>query len=222
MTATVAPNATRLARRLLGVRLPPASIASELRESRGSLQAISGEVPARTRAAPLVVVVVSAPHPAAARLFRLLALSPGPDFAGRRRERGPGRRPERGRRLPAELVRAPLVSEHAKALLAHAGKLPHAERLHSTEGSVRGRLLTVTRNLIVDRMRSASARHETVGADGPDVPLPDHADAVLTSVEATSMLRQLSRDHREVLVHTYLCGRTNCRTPFARPRPREW
>ena len=100
------------------------------------------------------------------------------------------------------------MSEHAKALFAYAGKLPHAERLHSTEGSVRGRLLTVTRNLVVDRMRSASARHETVGADDRDVPLPDHADAVLTSVEATSMLRQLSRDHREVLLHTYLCGRT--------------
>ncbi|MGX1479267.1 UNVERIFIED_CONTAM: hypothetical protein RKD50_008075 [Streptomyces canus] len=174
-------------------------------------------------------MVVSAHHPAAARLFRLRALNPGPDFAGRRRERGRGRRPERGRRLLAELVRAHLVSEHAKALLAYAGKLPHAERLHSTEGSVRGRLLTVTRNLIVDRMRSASARHETVGADDRDVPLPDHADAVLTSVEATSMLRQLSRDHREVLVHTYLCGRTAterlpvdtcCRLPRKSAQPR--
>lgn len=167
MTATVAPNATRLARRLLGVRLPPASIASELRESRGSLQAISGEVPTRIRAGPLVVVVVSAPHPRG-RPVVPACTETGPDFAGRRRERGRGRRPEHGRRLLAELVRDHLVSEHAKALFAYAGKLPHAERLHSTEGSVRGRLLTVTRNLVVDRMRSASARHETVGADDRD------------------------------------------------------
>ncbi|AEY85426.1 RNA polymerase sigma factor [Streptomyces hygroscopicus subsp. jinggangensis 5008] len=73
---------------------------------------------------------------------------------------------------------------------------------------MRGWLLTVTRNLIVDRMRSASARHETVGTEDRDVTLPDHADAVLTSVETASLLRLLSHDHREVLLHTYLCGRT--------------
>ncbi|MFI6464119.1 sigma-70 family RNA polymerase sigma factor [Streptomyces sp. NPDC050538] len=120
-----------------------------------------------------------------------------------------------------------MMSDHAKALLAYADKLlndrhmaedivqetlirawPHAERLYSTEGSVRGWLLTVTRNLVVDRMRSAVARHETIGAEDRDVPLPDHTGAVLASVEATGLLRRLSHEHREVLLHTYLCGRT--------------
>lgn len=120
-----------------------------------------------------------------------------------------------------------MMSDHAKALLAYAEKLlndrhmaedivqealirawPHAERLYSTEGSVRGWLLRVTRNLVVDRMRSAVARHETIGAGDRDVALPDHAGAVLTSVEAAGLLRQLSFEHREVLLHTYLCGRT--------------
>ncbi|MEW2512783.1 sigma-70 family RNA polymerase sigma factor [Streptomyces sp. NPDC046870] len=120
-----------------------------------------------------------------------------------------------------------LVSDHAKALLAYAEKLlrdrhlaedivqetlirawPHTERLYSTEGSVRGWLLTVTRNLVVDRMRSAAARHETIGADDRDVPLPDHSGAVLTSVEAADLLRQLSHEHREVLLHTCMYGRT--------------
>ncbi|MBW8705796.1 ECF RNA polymerase sigma factor SigL [Streptomyces sp. MBT84] len=120
-----------------------------------------------------------------------------------------------------------LMSDHAKALVAYADKLlndhhmaedivqetlirawSHAERLYSTEGSVRGWLLKVTRNLVVDRMRSAVARHETLGAHDRDLPLPDHAGAVLASVETTDLLRQLSHEHREVLLHTYLCGRT--------------
>ncbi|MFR0357666.1 sigma-70 family RNA polymerase sigma factor [Streptomyces sediminimaris] len=129
---------------------------------------------------------------------------------------------DRGKQLLATLM-----AEHRPALLSYAEKLlndrhsaedivqealirawPHAERLYSTEGSVRGWLLTVTRNLVVDRTRSAWARHETVDADARDVALPDHADDVLASVEATALLRQLSHEHREVLLHTYLCGRT--------------
>ncbi|MEV5177511.1 sigma-70 family RNA polymerase sigma factor [Streptomyces flaveolus] len=120
-----------------------------------------------------------------------------------------------------------LVAEHEKTLLGYAEKLlndrhtaedivqetlirawPHAERLYNTEGSVRGWLLTVTRNLVIDRMRTATARRETVGAEGRDASLPDHADAVVASVEAASLLRQLSPEHREVLLHTYLCDRT--------------
>ncbi|MGW5498737.1 sigma-70 family RNA polymerase sigma factor [Streptomyces olivaceoviridis] len=120
-----------------------------------------------------------------------------------------------------------LMSDHTRALLAYAEKLlndrhlaedivqetlirawPHTERLYSTEGSIRGWLLTVTRNLVIDRLRSAPARHETVGADDRDVPLPDHSGAVLASLEVTRLLRHLSHEHREVLLHIYLCGRT--------------
>lgn len=120
-----------------------------------------------------------------------------------------------------------LMSDHRKALLAYAEKLlndhhlaedivqeamirawPHTDRLYRTEGSVRGWLLTVTRNLVIDRQRSAAARRETVGADDRDVPLADHADAVVASVEATALLRRLSPEHREVLLHTYLYDRT--------------
>ncbi|GII56742.1 DNA-directed RNA polymerase sigma-70 factor [Planotetraspora thailandica] len=120
-----------------------------------------------------------------------------------------------------------LMSDHAKALLAYAEHLlgdrhmaedivqetlirawNHMERLYTTEGSIRGWLLTVVRNLAIDRLRSAASRHETVGTDHHDVTQPDHADAVLTSVETTALLRHLSAEHREVLVHTYLYGRT--------------
>ncbi|MFE7073988.1 sigma-70 family RNA polymerase sigma factor [Streptomyces sp. NPDC057620] len=120
-----------------------------------------------------------------------------------------------------------LVEEHRAALLAYARRFltdhhlaedivqetfirawRHADRLRHQEGSVRGWLLKVTRNLIVDRMRSAYARHETATAHSPDTTLPDHTDAVLTSLEMASLLRRLSREHQEVLALVHLYGRT--------------
>ncbi|TWD13520.1 RNA polymerase sigma-70 factor (ECF subfamily) [Streptomyces sp. T12] len=120
-----------------------------------------------------------------------------------------------------------LMADHGKALLAYAEKLlndhhlaqdivqetfirawRHMDRLYRTEGSVRGWLLTVARNLIIDRQRSSAARRETVGTDDRDLPLVDHADSVLASVEAATLLRLLSPEHQEVLLHTYLYDRT--------------
>lgn len=120
-----------------------------------------------------------------------------------------------------------LISEHSKAVLAYTESMlndrqlaedivqetlirawQHLERLYSTEGSIRGWLLTVARNLAIDRMRSAAVRHEIVGAEHQDLVQPDHADAVLTSTEIVNLLRPLSRDHQEVLIHLHLMGRT--------------
>ncbi|MGC5567848.1 sigma-70 family RNA polymerase sigma factor [Streptomyces sp. FR-108] len=119
-----------------------------------------------------------------------------------------------------------LVEQHRPAVLAYARRLTdqhlaedivqetfirawrHADRLHHHQGSVRGWLLKVARNLIVDRMRSAYARHETVTGHTYDTTLPDHTDGILTSIEVISLLQPLSREHREVLTLVYLCGRT--------------
>ncbi|MET8143925.1 sigma-70 family RNA polymerase sigma factor [Sphaerisporangium sp. NPDC005288] len=120
-----------------------------------------------------------------------------------------------------------LVREHEKALLAYTEKLlndrhlaedivqetmvrawHNAERLRDGEGSVRGWLLTVARNLVIDRSRSGFHRHEVTGADMFDPTQRDHADAVVASVAVAEMLGSLSAEHREVLVHTYLRGRT--------------
>lgn len=120
-----------------------------------------------------------------------------------------------------------MVTDHATALLTYTERLlhdrhaaedivqetfirawPQADRLYSTEGSVRGWLLTVARNLVIDRMRSAAGRREHVGTEDRDAAQPDHSDAVLSSMQATGLLRQLSREHREVLLHTFLCDRT--------------
>ncbi|MFD0309750.1 sigma-70 family RNA polymerase sigma factor [Streptomyces sp. NPDC127119] len=120
-----------------------------------------------------------------------------------------------------------LLAEHRPAVLAYAEKLlgdrhaaedvvqevlirawHHIDRLMYRSGSVRGWLITVTRNLIIDRLRSAASRHELVGAEDTDIAQRDHADAVVASIETTALMRRLPLEHREVLFHTYLCGRT--------------
>lgn len=120
-----------------------------------------------------------------------------------------------------------LISDHSKALLAYTETLlndhhmaedivqetlirawRHLDRLYSSPGSVRGWLLTVARNLAIDWRRSAASRHESLGAEDHDATRPDHADAIAASAEAVALLRGLSVEHREVLAHMYLGGRT--------------
>ncbi|MGA5551042.1 sigma-70 family RNA polymerase sigma factor [Streptomyces pseudogriseolus] len=120
-----------------------------------------------------------------------------------------------------------LVAQHRSALVSYAERLLtdrhlaedivqealvrawfHTDKLRSGEGSARGWLLKVTRNLVIDHTRSAQARRETTVDDTGEVAQPDHAEAVLTRVEAGALLRGLTPEHREVLVHTYLYGYT--------------
>ncbi|MGC0379729.1 sigma-70 family RNA polymerase sigma factor [Streptomyces sp. SAI-229] len=120
-----------------------------------------------------------------------------------------------------------LVAQHRSALVSYAERLLtdrhlaedivqealvrawfHTDKLRSGEGSARGWLLKVTRNLVIDHTRSALARRETMVDDTGEVAQPDHADAVLARVEADALLRSLTPEHREVLVHTYLYGYT--------------
>ncbi|GGS55352.1 sigma-70 family RNA polymerase sigma factor [Streptomyces griseoviridis] len=120
-----------------------------------------------------------------------------------------------------------LVTQHRSALVSYAERLltdrhlaediaqealirawVHTDKLRSGEGSARGWLLKVTRNLVIDHTRSARVRHETTVDDTGEVAQHDHADAVLARVQADALLRSLPPEHREVLVHTYLYGYT--------------
>ncbi|BCY05755.1 sigma-70 family RNA polymerase sigma factor [Actinoplanes sp. L3-i22] len=130
-----------------------------------------------------------------------------------------------------------LVTEHANALLSYVRTLVgdhhlaedivqetlirawrHTERLFGNEGSVRGWLLTVARNLAIDWLRSAANRHESLaGPDHaergvPDRAVPDHAEQVVATAEVTTLLRRLSTEHRTVLLHTTMAGRTALET----------
>jgi RNA polymerase sigma-70 factor (ECF subfamily) len=120
-----------------------------------------------------------------------------------------------------------LIADHGRALLAYTENLlhdrhlaedvvqetfirawHHSERLCSTKGSVRGWLLTVARNLVIDGKRSAASRHESVGAEQSEAALPDHADDVLARMGATALLRRLSPEHRAVLHHIFVADRS--------------
>ncbi|MEU1517456.1 BTAD domain-containing putative transcriptional regulator [Streptomyces sp. NPDC005811] len=113
-----------------------ADIAGELRAAHGSLDAF-----ARADASVDVGTVFSwstdAVSPDAARLFRLLALHPGPDVTLPAAAALTGLTERRTRRLLAELTGLHLVAEHSPArhslhdlLRAHAGELLHE---HETE-----------------------------------------------------------------------------------------
>lgn len=81
--------------------------------------------------------------------------------------------------------------------------------LTNGKGSTRGWLLTVVRNLVIDRMRAKSARPPEVAEDPDAHPAArDHADLVATAVTVRAALRELSEEHRVVLEQLYLQGRS--------------
>ena len=136
----------------------------------------------------------------------------------------------RGRGLAAtdEVLVRTLYTEHGRALLAYATRLTgdHAagedvvqetllrawrnpEILVNGRGSVRGWLLTVVRNIVIDRYRARAARPAEV-AETPGRPpvQPDHANQVTTATVVLDALDRLSPDHRTVLQQIYLNDRS--------------
>jgi RNA polymerase sigma-70 factor, ECF subfamily len=129
------------------------------------------------------------------------------------------------------LVRG-LWSEHGRCLLAYATRLTgdrgaaedivqealvrawqHADSLVEARGSVRGWLLTVTRNLATDRARARAARPTEVAAP-PDPVLadarvgPDVAGNVVDRMVVVDAMETLSEEHRQVIDQLYFQGRS--------------
>lgn len=121
-----------------------------------------------------------------------------------------------------------VYSEHGRAMLVYATRLlddraaaedvvqealirawRHPEVLTNGRGSVRGWLLTVVRNIVIDRVRARDSRPPE-SPDDPDRPpvARDHADAVAASVTVHAALGTLSGEHRAVLEQVYLHGRS--------------
>ncbi|MGV9298890.1 MULTISPECIES: sigma-70 family RNA polymerase sigma factor [Amycolatopsis] len=135
----------------------------------------------------------------------------------------------RHRRAVADeaLVRA-LFEEHGRAMLAYATRLlgdraaaedvvqealvrawRSPDSLVNGRGSVRGWLLTVVRNLVIDRFRAKEARPQEVAESPASGPVErDHADQVVDSMVVLAALDGLSPEHREVLEQMYLQGRS--------------
>jgi RNA polymerase sigma-70 factor (ECF subfamily) len=126
------------------------------------------------------------------------------------------------------LVRA-VYAEHGRALLAYATRLLGGDRvaaedvvqetlvrawrnphvLTNGKGSNRGWLLTVTRNIVTDRIRARASRPQEVPEAPENPPVQrDHAEAVVASVTVLTALEDLSEDHRGVLDQIYFQGRS--------------
>jgi RNA polymerase sigma-70 factor, ECF subfamily len=94
----------------------------------------------------------------------------------------------------------------------------------NSKGSVRGWLLTVVRNIVIDRSRRAGARPPEV-AEGDDLAerIPgqrDHADDVADRIVVHEALGSLSPEHRAVLEQLYLHGRNLEETAVALDVPK--
>src|SRR5438045_1011691 len=120
-----------------------------------------------------------------------------------------------GRDVAGEaLVRAGF-EEHGRAMMAYATRLlgdadaaqdvvqeallrawRNPEALTNGKGSVRGWLLTVVRNLVIDRVRSAAGRPVLSGEGSvAEVAVRDHADEVVNAVVVLDALERLSTEH---------------------------
>lgn len=110
------------ARAALNPGFPLSAIADELRESHGSLDAFTGEPPLGD-ARCVFSWSYQALSPEAARLFRLLAVHPGPDWSPAAVASLAARRAGPTRALLTELVRAHLLFENAPCRFSSHGLL---------------------------------------------------------------------------------------------------
>lgn len=121
-----------------------------------------------------------------------------------------------------------VYTEHGRAMLAYATRLlgdraaaedvvqetlirawRNPDVLTNGKGSTRGWLLTVIRNIVIDRVRARQARPSEVAEDPDAQPsVRDHADRVAASVTVHNALTGLSEEHRVVLEQLYLQGRS--------------
>jgi RNA polymerase sigma-70 factor (ECF subfamily) len=78
--------------------------------------------------------------------------------------------------------------------------------MDSERGSPRPWLFTTLRNVLIDEWRARKVRPEIVTDEVPELASPDHADAAVQSWLVADALRQLSQQHREVLLECYYRG----------------
>jgi RNA polymerase sigma-70 factor (ECF subfamily) len=79
--------------------------------------------------------------------------------------------------------------------------------LDESQGSVRGWLFTVARNIVIDELRTKRSRLEFAVAEPPEIAhADDHNDQLLLSWVVADALTSLSPEHRAVLLECYYRG----------------
>ena len=85
----------------------------------------------------------------------------------------------------------------------------HSQQMTAEHGSVRGWLLRVAHNLVMDGYRSARMRRgELPLEEGDDVTAPESTDQILSTLVVRQALRLLPELHRRALEATYLNDQT--------------
>ena len=127
---------------------------------------------------------------------------------------------------PSDFIRH-LMAEHRRSLLASVTRMVHDRALAEDvvqealirawrnmdrldphrDGTLRGWLLTVARNIAVDKLRASNARPAEVAESAAPV-APDPTDAVLSAMHIRTAMARLSHAHRAVLVECYFNGST--------------
>lgn len=82
----------------------------------------------------------------------------------------------------------------------------HPASLDPSKGSVRSWLFTVARRLVIDEWRSSRSRRESLTDIIPEQARGDDTDQILQTFVVTEALRQLTPEHREVLVQCFYRG----------------
>ncbi|MCM4084932.1 sigma-70 family RNA polymerase sigma factor [Actinoplanes sp. TRM88002] len=127
----------------------------------------------------------------------------------------------------AETLIRYIYREHGRAMLAYATHLikdhavaedvvqealvrawRHADRLTDEQGSIRGWLITVVRNIAIDRIRARSSQVTEVGDTFVEAAEYDHADRVVDALVVAEAMDLLSPEQRIVMEHVYLQGRS--------------
>lgn len=85
----------------------------------------------------------------------------------------------------------------------------NAEKLNAAAGSVRPWLVTVARRIVIDGHRNRQARpHEVDPGPLESLPAADEIDQALRGMLISEAMADLTVTHRQVLVETYLKGRS--------------
>ncbi|TRO56022.1 sigma-70 family RNA polymerase sigma factor [Streptomyces sp. IB201691-2A2] len=125
-----------------------------------------------------------------------------------------------------EAVIGRLYAEHGNALLSYATRLTrdrlaaedvvqetlirawrHPEALEKARHYLRGWLITVARNIVIDRFRAQAARPvETAMSYSSAAVQEDQSDALINFLDLMDALGRLTPAHREVLVEIFYRG----------------
>lgn len=91
--------------------------------------------------------------------------------------------------------------------------LEHLHRFRGDATQLRGWIMRILRNVLIDRSRRA--RPTTPLEDAPDPPIPDHADAVVDSIALRLALATLGEEQRSTVVMRFAVGLTTRETAIA-------